>query len=140
MATYNNLKKFFQDVDNNKPFYGCVVNVFKELLERNSIHQQNTNQKISIDIGKKNDKGFLSFLHSSFKNPLVTVLYYCDEPQLKVSSFDKSNGGSVVLNLTMMENIEIKENRSGIDFLTYDIGFHYSPANMNYMIKVVIKS
>lgn len=139
MAKYNNLIRLIQDVDKNSPSYGCVVNAFKELLERNAAHQQNPNQKISIDIGRKNDEGFLSFLHSSFKNPLVTIQYCGDEPQLKVSSFDKSNGGSVVLNLTMMENIEIKENRSGADFLTYDIGFHYSPANMDYMMKVVVK-
>lgn len=116
-----------------------VAKCFKELLERNATHQQNINQKISIDIGRKNDEGFLSFLHSSFKNPLVTIQYCDNEPQLKVSSFDKSNGGSVVLNLTMMENIQIKEKRSGTDFLTYDIGFHYSPANMDYSIQVVVR-
>ena len=133
-----NLVKLIQEVENRKPSYGCVVQAFRELIEKNAAHQQNINQKVSIDVGKKSGDGFLSFLHSSFKNPLVTIQYCGDEPQLKISSFDKNNGGSTTLNLVMMENIVVKENRTGSDFLTYDVGFHYSPADLDYMIHVVM--
>lgn len=118
--------------------YG-VLQPFKELLERNAAGIQNINQSISINIGNKCNSGFLSCLRSSFENPLVHIQFYDDEPQLRISSFDRKNGGGVVLNLDFMNDVEIKENRVGDDFLNYDISFHYSPANMDYRMKVVVK-
>jgi len=119
--------------------YNAVVDAFKELIERSKEKQQNLHQKVTISIGKKNGKGFLSYLKTSFKNPLVFIQNYNKEPQLCIRSFDRENGGSTILNLTMIENIEVKENCVGTDFLTYEITFHYVPADLDYLISVAVK-
>lgn len=134
------LLNLFEDVRKRDCSYSSIVKVFWEMLERNANSEPNLSQAVSIDVGKSSDKGFLSYLHSSFKNPLVTIRYCGNEPQLRISSFDKHNGGSTVLNLTTMENIVVKEYRVGGTFLTYDVSFHYSPADMDYKIHVIVRN
>lgn len=134
------VEEFFSNTEQNNYPYKDIVNAFKELIERNAIYEQNTSQSISIDIGKRTKKGFGVYLHTSFENPKVLIEHFGNEPQLRISSCDKLNGGSMIVNLTMIDSIVVKENRVGDIFLTYDVIFHYRPANMDYKIHIVVRN
>lgn len=134
------VEEFFNNIEQNNYPYKNIVNVFRELIERNAAYEQNASQLISIDIGKRTKKGFGVYLHTAFENPKVLIEHFGNEPQLRISSCDKLNGGSVILNLTMIDNIVIKENCDGDTFLTYDVIFHYCPANMDYKIHIVVRN
>lgn len=140
MSRILEMEEFLDNVEQNNYLYKDIVNAFRELIERNAAYEQNSSQSISIDIGKKTKKGFGVYLHTAFENPKVLIEHFSNEPQLRISSCDKLNGGSVILNLTMIDNIVVKENRDGDTFLTYDVIFHYCPANMDYRIHVIVRN
>lgn len=134
------VEEFFDNIEKNNYPYKDIVSAFRELIERNATYEQNTSQSISIDIGKRTKKGFGVYLHTAFENPKVLIEHFGNESQLRIISCDKLNGGSVILNLIMIDNIVVKENRNGDTFLTYDVIFHYRPANMDYKIHIVVRN
>lgn len=118
--------------------YKEFISAFADMIANNLNRIENTNCKVSISVGKRNNQCFQEFLHTTFKNPVVIVGFYQNYPQITIRSFDTYNGGQTTLTLDMMENIKVKK-ISGRTNLKYEIDFHYTPANMDYHIQIVVR-